>query len=190
MLISSVAFAFALALIRKGDLRRLATVRFRLWWLIVAAFVLKLAIVRLSSAGVEWMITYGPALHIATYLALSVGLVLNRDLPWMKLALLGTLLNFAVVAANGGKMPVWSFTLALMGNDRSLANLLVTTDATHTVATDSTVLPWLGDWIPIPMPISSAASPGDVFLALGVILLVNTVTQPSRAPEARPGLAA
>ncbi len=182
MLISSVLFGIVLAILRKGDLRRLGLVKFRLWWLIVASFVLKLAIVRFSSSGVEWMITYGPALHLVAYGMLLFPLLLNRDLPWMKLALLGTGLNFAVIAANGGQMPVFEATLVLMGKLESLARIQVTTDATHTIATANTALAWLGDWIPVPLPLSAVVSPGDIFLALAVILFTNTVTQPSYRP--------
>jgi len=189
LLISSVLFGLVLAVLRKGDLRRLGLVKFRLWWLIVASFALKLAVVRLSSSGVEWMISYGPALHLVAYGMLLSPLLLNRDLPWMKLALLGTGLNFAVVAANGGQMPVFEDSLVLIGKLESLARLQVATDATHTIATANTALAWLGDWIPIPLPLSAVGSPGDIFLALSVILFTNTVTQPSYQYHPRHGLA-
>jgi len=178
VLTSSILLGLLLALVRRGDLRRLASLHFRWWWLIIGAFLLKFAVVRLSSEGVSWMATVGPALHILVYALVLLPLILNWGLPGMRLVAAGTALNFAVIAANQGRMPVLETTMVLAGKAQTLDRLRAGSDAIHTVVTSETTLPWLSDWIPVPFPLASVVSPGDVLLAVGVILLINTVTQP------------
>lgn len=179
MLTSSIILGLLLALVRRGDLRRLASLQMRWWWLIVGAFLLKFAVVRLSSEGVSWMATAGPTLHILVYGIISLPLFLNRGLPGMRLVVAGTLLNFVVIVANQGRMPVLETAVVLAGKAHTLDRLRAGIVAIHTVVTPETALPWLGDWIPVPFPLASVVSPGDVLLAVGVILLINTVTQPA-----------
>ena len=187
MLTSSILLGLLLALVRRGDLRRLASLHFRWWWLVVGAFLLKFAVVRLSSGGVSWMATAGPSLHILVYALVLLPLILNRGLPGMRLVAAGTALNLAVIAANQGRMPVLETAVALAGKAHTLDRLRAGSDAIHAVVTPETALPWLGDWIPFPFPLATVVSPGDVLLAVGVILLINTVTQPAYvrpAPQA------
>ncbi|MBI2887350.1 MAG: DUF5317 domain-containing protein [Chloroflexi bacterium] len=187
MLTSSVLLGLAVALLRRGDLRLLAQVRFRFWWLLVGAFALKLALARFGGEGLWGLSAYAPGLHLLVYGLLLAPLAANRRLPWMGLLIAGTALNCVAVAANGGRMPVVAEALALLGKTRSLEQLRAGADVIHTLASDATPLAWLGDWIPVPLPVSAVVSPGDVALALGVVLLINTVTQPVQSPAPAAG---
>lgn len=175
MLTASVALGALVALLRGGSLWRLTTFPIRAWWLILVAFLIKLALVRLSGA-IPLMHEYSGAIHLLVYALTALALYLNRRLPWLPLLLGGTLLNLVVVAANGGRMPVFPQAMELVGKHEGLATLIAGLDPVHVVVTRDTVLPWLGDWIPVPFPPTAVASPGDVFVAAGVILFLNAVT--------------
>ena len=165
MLTASVALGALIALLRGGSLWRLTTFPIGAWWLILVAFLIKLALERLSGA-----------IHLLVYALTALALYLNRRLPWLPLLLGGTLLNWVVVVANGGRMPVFPQATELVGKHEGLATLIAGLDPVHVVVTRDTVLPWLGDWIPVPFPPTAVASPGDVFVAAGVILFLNAVT--------------
>ena len=186
MLTSSIVIGLLLSVARRGDLRRLASMPLRGWWVFVVAFLLKFAITRFDVETHTWVSSIGPALHIVVYLMVLLPLVLNRELPWMSWVLAGTMLNFLVIAINGGRMPVLEQALEVLGKQRSLETLRAGADILHVSIARETALPWLGDWIPIPFPLASVVSPGDVLLAIGVILLMVAVTQgePHSSPAA------
>ncbi|MBI4498906.1 MAG: DUF5317 domain-containing protein [Chloroflexi bacterium] len=189
MLISSVIIGLVLALLRRGDLRALAAVRFRWWWLIVLAFGLKFLLVR-SAGSSPWLLTYGPALHAALYLLLLVPLLANRVLPGLRLVTAGVALNGLVILANGGRMPVSESALAALGKTATIDALARGQSVVHTLAADQTVLGLLGDWITLPPPWAAVASPGDFLLAAGVIRLITAVAGTSRSTRSLPTLRA
>ena len=96
----------------------------------------------------------------------------------MSLVLAGSGLNALVVAVNGGRMPVLGQAMEFLGKETSLAKLNAGLDPIHTPYGPETALPWLGDWIPVPLPLAAVVSPGDILIALRLVLFVNTVTQP------------
>lgn len=182
MLTTSVLLGLVIAVLRGGDLRRLATFPFRLWWVLVSAFLLKYLLAQSGSQALSWVSSIGGVLHVAIYGVVLGVLFLNWGLPWMRLAMVGVAANLIVVAANGGSMPVWEQSLVTLGKLATLERLRAGVDPLHTLATDTTWLRGLGDWIPVPGPVSTVMSPGDIFMLLGIILFVNTVTQPSYRP--------
>ncbi len=176
MLISSVALGLMLAVVRRGDLRQLATVRFRWWWLIVLAVALKFAFVR-DPGSARWALAIIPGLHNLVYALLLIPLLANIRLPGMRLIAAGIALNGVAVVANGGRMPVPESTLAALGKTGTIAALASGQSMTHGLTTAQTWFPYLGDWIALPPPWSAAVSLGDFILAAGVIVLIATVAQ-------------
>lgn len=115
--------------------------------------------------------------HLAALiLPVSLGILVlfvwyNRNLPGFWLLGLGLLLNLAVIAANGGLMPISPETMAVLYDTHSPEII-----ASHTIGTKSIVLPvaetrleWLADRFTVPdrSPIQFAYSLGDVFLVAG-----------------------
>ena len=71
-----------------------------------------------------------------------------------------------VVALNGA-MPVSTSALTHAGLDRFVE------DPRHELVDASTLLPWLGDVVPVALPgLGQAVSPGDVLIAAGAGLLL------------------
>ena len=182
MLTTSVLLGLGIALARRGDLRLLATHTFRFWWLFVLAFLLKFLISRSAGMDLPWLTELSGPLQTAIYAVVLAVLALNWVLPWIWMVMTGVAANLTVVAANGGQMPVWEQALVMLGKTASLERLRSGGEVLHVSATDNTKLLFLGDWVPFPGPISAVVSPGDVVMALGIILFINTVTQPSYQP--------
>ena len=105
---------------------------------------------------------YAPLVHIFSYLLLFLFFFLNRSLPGVFLMTLGTFLNFLVIAANGGVMPVTPAGLS----PEALEALAVGRNFLHGPATPDTRLYFLADIIPVIG--RGKISAGDIFLAAGV----------------------
>jgi hypothetical protein len=103
--------------------------------------------------------------------------VLNRNFPGMKILLIGTALNWFVIVANGGLMPISPETAGRLISESVLANIQI---GSRFGAKDILLLPqhtrleWLSDRFlpPAWLPYQVAFSLGDVFIAIGVFWLL------------------
>ncbi|ADB34226.1 hypothetical protein Kfla_5211 [Kribbella flavida DSM 17836] len=103
---------------------------------------------------------------VASAVCIAVFLRRNLRLPGVALLALGFAANALVVALNGA-MPVSRTALARAGLD-SFSH-----SPRHEVSGPDTVLPWLGDVVPVALPwVGQAVSPGDVLIAAGAGLLL------------------
>ena len=108
--------------------------------------------------------------------AICLGVFLRRNLqrPGVALLTLGFGSNAVVVALNGA-MPVSLSALTWAGVDASPAQ--VAAAGRHEVSGGHTLLPWLGDVVPVALPsLGQAVSPGDVLIAAGAGLLLYAGT--------------
>jgi hypothetical protein len=102
-----LALAFAVALARGGRIARLADVNVRFFPLLFLPLTLQLLLYS-PLPGFEPLLAggYSSILHIATFGIAALVVCANLRLPGFPLLLLGLLANLAVIAANGGYMPV------------------------------------------------------------------------------------
>ncbi len=127
----------------------------------------------------QWLLVHVPAstplalfgaVLLASHLLLLVWLIRNRHLPGIRVALVGAVLNCAVLAVNGGLMPVTPATLDAAHMPH--ADLVV--GARLPISKDVLVTPeqatWsaLGDTVVLPGPLPAVFSLGDLLLALGI----------------------
>jgi MFS family permease len=150
MLVSGVAAGIAAGIAFGGDWRRLASLTLRFWPLLVVAAALRIvgAIVPTSPLAV----------YLAALMSVAVVAALNWRLPGAVLIAVGTLMNVAVIALNSG-----------MPYDQSVAvesGISFPRDGLHVTATPATVLPFLGDIIPVSIA-DSIYSVGDFLIACG-----------------------
>ncbi len=128
---------------------------------ITAEFLFKkytdVALLRILS--LNWVIYFG-LIYIS---------FLNIKNPFMMLIFLGTLFNFAAIAANGFRMPVY-VSDQLLDVEAKKMFLLSGRDLIHTLLTEETKLKFLCDIFTLhpPYPFPKAISLGDVFLLAGV----------------------
>jgi hypothetical protein len=151
--------AVAYALVRGGSLDKLAETRFRWPPLLFAGLVLQLGF-DLWNPGFLTN-TAKVAILVVSQLMVASLLALNWQLPGMRLAALGMGLNALVIGLNGA-MPVSldAARIAGLGPEGAVG-------IKHDILGPQTLLPWLGDVIPVPI-LHKVASIGDVVLAVGI----------------------
>lgn len=164
-----LALAVIVSLLRGGRLSNISEIRLRAWWLLFVGFGLQIAAAFVNADNSELAM----GLVLASYVALMAVVWLNRDEAGMWIAGIGILMNFTVIAFNGG-MPVLPAAVELAGG--SAENLVLS--AKHVLLTDDTYLPFLADIIPLP---NNVISLGDVFLAIGLgVFIEDQLKQPKR----------
>lgn len=156
--------------LRGGEIRRLTELTLPGWPLAVAALAIQLAIKAGSNYGWDYVFIAAPYLHIISYAPLFWFIYLNRNNRGMVLIGLGLLLNFIVIAANRGFMPVNLSGLAPHLQERLLSGV---GSSLHRALTDKTVFPFLADQIRLTYGFNRIISIGDILLALGIAFLIQ-----------------
>jgi len=168
--------AAVIALLRGGSLESLAETRVKWLWLVWLALIVQVGFRLLEPS---WLTDTGGLLVLAsTNLAIVLFMVLNRGQPGMILAAVGLLMNLLVIAGNGA-MPVSDYVFEVIDVDESA---LDTAGFKHERMDGDTVLPWLGDVVPIP-PLREVWSIGDFVLAAGLGFFVWRRTLAARVPN-------
>lgn len=172
----SLIAAFA----RGGSLRALENLNPRHLWLFFIPLALQLVAFSPLGTSAQYGGTLVKAVYLASMALAALALALNRHLSGLVLVAAGLALNFLVIALNGGLMPVSSAAREFAG-----LPLLTGPDMNVTPMTPETVLPWLGDILPLPawMPRANVFSLGDVLIAAGgVIFVQKALVQPGVKP--------
>lgn len=150
--------------LRGGSLSTLADTRFRWGWLIFAGLALQLGF---DLWDPDWLTrAQATAIVLSSNALILIFVVLNRVLPGMWLIGVGLALNALVIGANQA-MPVSVDAAHSAGapvpND--------TSSIKHERMDGDTLLPWLGDVIPLSIG-NQVLSIGDLVLAAGMGWLV------------------
>ncbi|MFP3916083.1 MAG: DUF5317 domain-containing protein [Actinomycetota bacterium] len=158
--------ALTIAVLRGGRLSNLGDIHLRLWWLLPLAFFLQIATAWIPRSA-RWSDSLGLAMILSSFVLLLCLVILNRERTGMWLAGVGVLMNFSVIALNGG-MPVlegaWEVAAGFTGESMSVA-----TSYKHVVLDAQTRLSFLADVIPLRLANQgNVVSLGDVFLAVGL----------------------
>jgi hypothetical protein len=157
--------ALAIAVLRGGRLTNLGDVELRAWWLLLIALGLQLGTSLLPDE--EWAESLGVGMVLASFGFLMTLVLLNRTRTGMWLAGLGVLMNFTVIAANGG-MPVLA-EAAEVASGFTVTVPDLSGSFKHEILDETSRLTFLADVIPLQLgTLGQVISLGDVFLAVGL----------------------
>jgi hypothetical protein len=183
--------ALAIAVLRGGRLSNLGDIELRAWWLLIIALALQIGTSFLPDE--DWAGELGVAMVLTSYGLLMALVLLNRNRTGMWLAGLGVLMNFTVIALNGG-MPVLA-EAAEVASGFTVTVPDLTGSFKHKILDETTRITMLADVIPLRFgSIGQVLSLGDVFLALGLgRFLEQELRRPrryfKRGAHAQPGSA-
>jgi hypothetical protein len=183
LLLTSLAGAVIVGLLRGGRLRRLEEVALHRRAFVIGAVAAQLAAAWSPSRWLGLVLLATSALLVGAFVAA------NRGVPGLGLVLLGLVANTLAITANGARMPVSAQALDRVG--QSVA--VLEGDPLHRVAGPGTHLRALTDWVAVSSPLrtgSGVTSPGDVLVVAGAALLVEQgVQRGGGALRRRPGRA-
>ena len=175
-----------IGLARGGRLSDLTRTRFAWWPVALGGLLFQVLLFSVPLGSVVG--DSGPALYVASTLAVLAALVRNLTLPGFALIAVGASLNLLAIVTNGGQMPADpSAVMALFGEARIPTDIF----SNSVVAGSSAAFPFLGDTmvLPRPLPFANVFSIGDVLIGLGgASFLVRSMGRRHQSGS-RPGLA-
>ncbi|MFZ0015386.1 MAG: DUF5317 domain-containing protein [Acidimicrobiia bacterium] len=185
-----IFIALAIAILRGGRLVNLGDIELRAWWLLFLALGLQFATRFIPDGEMAWV---GVAMVLLSFALLMIMVVLNRSKPGMWIAGLGVLMNFIVIAANGG-MPVLAGA-AEVASGFTVADPDLSGTFKHVPLDATSHLTFFADVIPLRFAgVGEVISLGDILLALGLgVFLEHELRRPrryfKRGAQAEPGSA-
>jgi len=175
----TLVIALLAALLRGGNIKRLAHLPLRWGWLAMILFAAQTYLIFWPEARAQGLLSPRAMILVSSYLVLIFVAWSNRSLPGVNLILFGIVLNSLVIVANGGFMPVAPQTLIRGGHTHLVAAL----EPGARVARSKDVLLWpeqtklwfLSDIFVIPQryPLAGSFSLGDILIASGVFILLQ-----------------
>ncbi|ADL08446.1 conserved hypothetical protein [Thermosediminibacter oceani DSM 16646] len=174
-MIDFMIISFIIGFLRKGNLKGLSEIPLRRLEIIFASFIIRYMPLFLKGSLKEFASNHIIAISIISYTLLLCGLFSNWHIKPLRPVAIGVFLNFLVIVANGGKMPVSLWAVDAAGLQDYKADLFNPDYLYHTALTPSTRLAILGDIIPLPRPYPNPRvfSIGDLLMAAGVFILIQ-----------------
>jgi hypothetical protein len=145
-----VVVGLAAAALRGADWARLADARWRLWPLVLLGLAIQLVLYGRIEGRTLPDLPYAAALYFLSHALVLASFAANWRVRGVPLLVIGSVLNLAAIAANGGQMP-----------------------STNRGMSEATPLWFLADWLELPMLPRRLFSIGDLFLAVGAALTVD-----------------
>ena len=183
--------ALAIAVLRGGRLTNLGDIELRWGWLLFVALALQLGTRFLPDE--DWADWVGVAMVLVSFALLMAMVLRNRSKPGMWIAGLGVLMNFIVIAANGG-MPVLAGA-AEVASGFTVSEPDLSGSFKHVLLDETSRLTFFADVIPLRfIGVGEVISLGDILLALGLgVFLEYELRRPrryfKRGAQAEPGSA-
>lgn len=180
MFVEPMILSLIVAKIRSGKFTNIEKMEFHSWYLILIAGGIQLALTLLKKINPQWanLIFENYFIYILglTYVLILISILMNIKRHSMKLFLIGVVLNFLVITANGGKMPV--SIIGIKGINSQIIELPHREfDIKHMAVTSDTKLVYLADiiLIPRPYPLPKILSVGDLFIMLGFFVFIQEI---------------
>jgi hypothetical protein len=173
MVYDGIILSLLIGFFRGGSLKGIAHMKLRGGWLFPLLLGIEICIFLLQNkVSIIGQLSNG--LFLAIYAIGLIFLWLNRHHPGFMVIFIGVLLNFIVMSLNGGRMPVSIEAAQFLGREYIDA-LKAGIYGKHEAITESTLLPFLGDIIPLspPYPRQQVISIGDVVMNVGAFIFIQ-----------------
>lgn len=177
MLIETIIAAMIVGFVSGGNFTNLGNTKIKYTNLIFVSVAIRYvpSILNLGLVGNHGVLKeiIAPFFFNLSYFVIILVLILNIEYKTLNLVLAGSILNFLVVIANGGYMPVSEEALRRGGYTFAgvTGEFL---DINHIISSDRTKLFYLGDiiLIPPPYPFPQLLSIGDILMCAGIFLFI------------------
>ena len=174
MFIEPTLISVIIAKLRGGRFKNLENVHIRAWYLLILSALIQgiLSLFKYSNIyNINYFIVnYKTVIIGITYLLMIITAILNINKNYIKVFLIGIILNLIVIVGNGGHMPVSLEGIKGINQETILPEREF--DIKHVAVNKDTKFVYLADiiLIPRPYPLPKILSLGDIFLMIGVFV--------------------
>ncbi|MDW7740297.1 MAG: DUF5317 domain-containing protein [Bacillota bacterium] len=180
MLWEAVLIGLIIGWLRNGKVKNLGKSSFSLWFIMFIAIAIQILIWVDYTFLPGYLASYYPYLYTLSFFLLVTFIIFQGWQFGIVIIGIGILLNFLVIAANDGKMPV-----DITKMPPEAAEELIASDSSpfHTAMTEETPLAILGDRISVPYKKNQLLSIGDIILAAGVTFYIQHNMRKKKIPK-------
>ncbi|KUO74810.1 MAG: hypothetical protein APF77_11150 [Clostridia bacterium BRH_c25] len=177
MLVESVGTSIVVGKLRGGSLSNIKDASLEKWYFFVSGFLVEFAAVYMASKGAAFFRENILFIHGLSYMLLFIGIYFNRSILAFRIVFIGVFLNFIVIMANGGQMPVSGEAMEAIGLIDNMLDIRDGKIITHTLINNHTAFRYLGDIFVFakPYPRPKIFSIGDVIMALGIFIYIQEI---------------
>lgn len=177
LLLSFLVLSIIIGWIRGGELSRFQNINLKRLWILIISLGLQLFIILFGMNNVTFALDYIKELYILSYVFLVIYLLLNITNRQLVIVFVGVILNGLAFIFNNGKMPVSVEGLKLAGLNNVVDLVEANKLALYAPLTDGTKYGFLSKLIIIqkPFPYNAVLSIGDVVIALGLFIFIQSV---------------
>ncbi|MDO4799037.1 MAG: DUF5317 family protein [Bacillota bacterium] len=174
MYIEAIVLGFLIGKLRRGRLSNFLGMRFKGWYLTIAALVLFLIPYLLRLLQIEMpMLSIFP---FAAMLLCGVVALINLRVPGMKLFLLGLLLNLLIMGVNGFQMPIDTAAMTELGYSQFVESIASGEVLNYRPLEGTIGLSLLlakVHKLPAWYPLSTVISIGDLLACIGIAWMIQ-----------------
>jgi hypothetical protein len=183
-----VLLSIGVGYLRGGNLSNLSNLKLKLVALLLTGLALRFFIWSDFFLNQPLAPKIGGYLFNLSNLLILSFLFANLKISGMKLILLGNFSNTLVILLNGGRIPFSVEGAKMVGFEKDILAIAKASWDPHIIPSQKTLLPFLGDVIPIPLPgiFANLISPGDIFILLGIFYLIQANMLPAPQPTSPP----
>jgi hypothetical protein len=175
MFLDTIIIAIVIGFIRGGKLRKLGEIELRGITFFFIGFLLQILPTLLVLKGFHALRAFESWAHILSYFFIFAGIYTDRSLPGIAILGAGSFLNFLVIVANGGKMPVSIDTLQAIGKWEDIRSLEMGQMPMYMACKGDLLSRLLGDVLSVPPFFRSQIfSIGDILMALGLFIFIQS----------------
>jgi hypothetical protein len=169
--------------------RTLKLTHLRWEWLILVTVIPQIFLFQIHATAKLVPESVVPIIHVVSMAGLLIFAIRNITRPGFWALGLGLLGNFLVIILNGGWMPISVETLSRMGTGHLDSFWVIGSRLGHgkdrIMPLENTNLAWLSDRLILPkwIPLDIAFSMGDIFITIGTILLLWSLSSNNKEKE-------
>ena len=177
MIIEFLLLSIVIGALRGGSIKDFYNTFFRRTWVITLGLVMYVGTFYFGLRGYSLVLNNIEKIYILSYIVILLGIIMNIRFREVFIVGIGAIMNLAVYLYNGGNVPILNKSLEILGIDNGI-NILGAKEGTFFIEmVEATKLSNLGHIIslPEPYPYPQIISFGDLIMAIGVLLLIQSV---------------
>ncbi|MBP1926242.1 hypothetical protein J2Z76_002107 [Sedimentibacter acidaminivorans] len=172
MFIVAVILGIIIGIARRGKINRLSYIHFNMSPLIYISVLLYICIIIMNLGLLDYASFLYNAFLIMSYALIFIFIIVNLDIKFMFVTLIGLCSNVLCFLVNGFKFPMSSNSVSMIYGTE-IYNLLINGKIKFFIPAENSSLSFLGSIITLGN--YKIVSIGDIIISLGIVLIVQAI---------------